>query len=209
MGSSGLSTVLGVVFLGLALFYAAHAVRAGCAHDRACHALCVLMCAAMAAMLGPWTASVPTGLGIAVFTAAALWFCYRALFTRDASHRTHPWIASAEMAAMVWMYVAMSPEAARPIAEERSALPDAHAAMAGMAMPGMTMPDASAGGTPAWSLAISGLVATLLVVGALWYLRRPLLAAVRGRSVAAAARLDDMAAAVMAIGMAVAFALLL
>ncbi|MFJ4655898.1 DUF5134 domain-containing protein [Nocardia sp. NPDC088792] len=216
MSNGVAGSVLAVMFSVMALFYGYRLVTVRERGEQVAEALRIVMCAAMVAMLGPWNAGVPTTLGIAVFTAAALFFVYRALFTTPrAGRHEHPRVDAVKMLAMVWMYVAMSPVATRPVtASADSSMTgmggmDGMGGMSGMNMPGMGTASDSVP-VPVWSATFSILVAVTVFGLGVWWHVRP---AVRDRlSTAAGDRmllLDDAVAALMTTGMAAAFLLLL
>lgn len=169
-GNVVLQYLLAVVFAALTLYYLYRLVTAATAVARTGHAARIAMCAAMLLMLRPWNADVPAQLGVPVFLAAALWFAYLALFRPDAASDAgcHPWFDAAKMIAMAWMYVAMSPAATQPATDA--------AAMAMPDMPGMGSDSAAMTmSVPLWSVCVSSVAAALLLAGALWLVRRPVL----------------------------------
>lgn len=143
----------------------------------------------MIAMPWMWGMSIPVPLSVAVFTAAALWYAFRALF-RPASaagpgdgHPHHGpvllWYHAAMMAAMVWMAVLMS--------------------MVGIVS------------LPGWSIALSVSFVLLFAVATLWYLVR-LVRAPTGDPRAHPAlppAFDTLLSFAMAIGMGAGFLLML
>lgn len=209
MGNSVAGSVLAVVFSAMALFYGYRLVTVRERGERIAEALRIVMCAAMVAMLGPWNAGVPTTLGIAVFTAAALFFVHRALFSpRGAGRHEHPQVDAVKMLAMVWMYVAMSPVATRPVTASADSSMASMTGMSGMTMPGMSTTSDSVP-VPAWSAACSILVAVTLFGLGVWWHVRPAVQDRLGTSGDRTLLLDDAVAALMTTGMAAAFLLLL
>ncbi|MFI1912244.1 DUF5134 domain-containing protein [Nocardia sp. NPDC020380] len=209
MGNGVAGSVLAVAFSTMALFYGYRLVTVREQGEQIAEGLRIVMCAAMVAMLGPWNAGVPTTVGIAVFTAAALFFVHRALFSaRGAGRHEHPRVDAAKMLAMVWMYVAMSPVSTRPVTASADSSMAGMAGMSGMNMPGMSTTSGSVP-VPVWSAAFSILVAVIVFGLGVWWHVRP---AVKDRLGAAGDRmllLDDAVAALMTTGMAAAFLLLL
>lgn len=179
-------SILAAVFAAAGLYSIIRLVTARRAVSRIAHVLRIAMSAAMVAMLGPWNAALPEPLGLTLFTAAALWFGYVALFLPGAER--HPWFDAGKMLAMVWMSVAMSPIATQPVTQ-----------MAGMAM--------SSGGTmsapaPTWSATVSIAVGLALLIAAAFQ-ARCLIAPRRPQPV------DGGVMVVMATGMACSFFTLL
>jgi hypothetical protein len=117
------------VFLASIALYARRAVGAGSWQQRFGWWLHVLMAAAMIAMAWPAGMSIPTLLYVLVFTAAALYFVYFAVFGPRLDHTAYHAVM---MAAMVAMAVVM-PAAAMPAMSSATAMgSDQHMSMAGM-----------------------------------------------------------------------------
>jgi hypothetical protein len=149
------------VFLASIALYARQAVGAGSRQQRFGWWLHVLMAAAMIAMAWPAGMSIPTLLYVLVFTAAALYFVYFAVFGPRLDHTAYHAVM---MAAMVAMAVVM-PAAAMPTISSAAAMgSDAHMSMAGMA-------SGHAGGAwapPAWVSVTCGLATAGFLGAALW-----------------------------------------
>lgn len=152
MDAYALRFLLGAVFIAMAGYYGYLSVTEKAWPVRVSHLLNVLMCAAMVFMVTPWGHSLPAIVSMEIFTAAALWFAYLALFTPQHCHT--PWFHALKMLAMVWMSVAMTlaPRAGSRMGHDMSAM-------------GTAAPAAVA--APQWSLAVTAIVALVLLAGAI------------------------------------------
>jgi hypothetical protein len=168
--------VLFTVFAATAVYYLIKAVTPAPVADRVSCGWHAVMSVAMVSMLWTWGMSTPPVLGILVFSAAALWFVFLALFGTPTAgvgaHRIHrsAWYHVAMMASMVWMSVSMSMSDTMTGGVIHSDA--AGASMAGMAeMPGMDMSAASlpAAGPPSWIAYISLGSAVLYLVATAWF----------------------------------------
>lgn len=134
-------------FAVLGLVSLAGIVRSAGWVDRGSYGAHVLMCLAMATMPWSWSTRVPAGVTITVFTLAAAWYAWLALFRPHADagpgggghHSSTLLLAyhTVMMAAMVWMSVVMT---------AMMAAPGGMAAMSAMPAPGTStgaaaMPD--------------------------------------------------------------------
>lgn len=175
------------------------AVRARRGADRVSYVAHALMSLAMVLMPWPAWSAVPAIVPILVFSAAALWYLFLALFRRDVEagpgdgHGHGPLLLGyhvAMMAAMVWMVVVM-------------------ASMASMGghMHGMS-DSMSMWALPAWQLGLSLAATAFFALAAVWFLVRMLQPPVRGRHGALPAVIEELVSLGMAVGMAASFLLM-
>lgn len=180
--------------------------------DRLSNGTHVLMSAAMALMPWPAYLAIPPALPIAVFTAAALWYVYLAIFVREptldpiASHHTASPVLlvyhAAMMATMVWMAVAMT-----PVSHDAGSM---H--MHGMDMHGMDMTSMDMTGSAGWAIGASIGCGIGFAIAAGWFLVRLIRQGVAATSFAGRAGialLDTLLSLLMAAGMSLAFLLLM
>ncbi|HEY9293208.1 MAG TPA: DUF5134 domain-containing protein [Microlunatus sp.] len=214
-----IALVIIVLFALSGGFFAVRMISSGGAHDRIFDASHVLMAAMMIIMAIGWSARVPAVLQLTVFTGFALWYVYLAMFrpyavealieeaqikktstgSRASAHHTgRPRLLyhAAMMMAMVWMAVIMAPVPA--------------AGAMDMAMPGHPHGADSAASIPlhAWANPLSIMIGIAFAGAAVWYIARFVRFAGTRRVNDAhdVRRLTDLAsAAVMAVGMALAF----
>jgi hypothetical protein len=170
-------------------YYLVRLVRDRNRNDRVVDGSHLLMSVLMIMMPLGWSARVPAGPQIVVFTAAALWYAYlflfrpRAIFeTMDSHHSGRPRLAyhAAMMLAMVWMAVIMAPLPG----SGRAAAATTGTSTAGqqVSMPGMSMSGMSMTGTPAtspgastmiahpWADPLSIMIGIGFAVATLWYI---------------------------------------
>lgn len=186
MDTNLLRVLLGAVFVAMGGYYGFLAITAKAVPALVSQLLNVLMCAAMVAMLSPWGSAIHAIAGIEVFTAAALWFCYLALFAPHAC--AAPGFHAMKMLAMVWMAVAM-------------ALWMPAGTAGGHDMAAMSAPAITQAGVPGWSVAITAVVALVLLAGAIQTSTR----VGDFARAAPAQQLHVLADGSLAIGMAMAF----
>ena len=178
-------TILFLLCIGL---YGRQAFGARAWQQRVGWLLHVLMAAAMIAMVWPAGMRVPALLYVLVFTAAALYFVYLALFGPQVDHAFYHAVM---MAAMVVMGVAMTSTAMPATSSTPAMGAGHHMAMADMG----AAPSSGFGTPPTWVTVVSGLAAAGFLVVALWSLA----ALIRGPQ-------RPYANLLMSLGMGIAFA---
>jgi len=175
-------------------------------------ALHTVMAVAMVVMAWPPGAKLPSTAGMVFFLLAAVWFAVIAVSHAGAGHRLIDGYHALMMLAMAWMYALMNDQllARRSAGQHTTPMPN----MPGMQMPGMDMPmdsaDAHAStvdtGYPAWITAINWALAIGFAAAAVFWIYRCF---ARGSAGDADQRWSVVAQAMMAAGMAIAFAVLL
>lgn len=178
--------------------------RGTAAPDPVTSALHLLMSAAMIAMMWPGLPSAPI-ITITVFTAASLWFVYRALFGGGHNHDQHSggnWYHAGMMGAMAVMAAVMA-----ALSTPTGGTGQGEAAAAGM--PGMAMPGTDPAGTTmiapppgyGWLLAVCWALGLAFCAAA----AALAVAAIRRRAFRGWPAVESGTAVAMAVGMAVGF----
>jgi hypothetical protein len=148
-----------------------------------------VMSVAMAVMVWPWGAQLPTTGPAVFFLLAAVWFVVATTFVSEktVAKRAEYGYHALMMSAMAWMYTVMN----RP---------------GDMAMPDMTMPATdmpARGGSPGWITTIDWFWFAGFVVATVFWTYR--FAAERSHGAARRWWLDSLGQAMMAAGMAIVF----
>lgn len=183
------------------------------------YSLHAIMAVAMAVMAWPRGAALPTIPPMVFFLLATVWFAVIASTAAAAGHRIATIYHALMMLAMAWMYAVMN---GRVLPAGPASSSDAgagghhggHASMPGMDMsdmPGMDMGD-SAGATtgyPDWIAALNWVCTIGFAVAAVVWLYRYLAARQSRSGGDAVHQLGMLSQAMMAIGMAVMFAVML
>ncbi|WP_328354151.1 DUF5134 domain-containing protein [Mycobacterium sp. NBC_00419] len=181
------------------------------------YSLHAIMAVAMAVMAWPRGAALPTVPPMLFFLLATVWFAAIAASAAGAGHRLVTGYHALMMLAMAWMYAAMN---GRILPGEPSGSTDAagsgghhsgHMNMPGMDMPDMPMgdPAPAGGGYPAWIATLNWVCTIGFAVAAVVWLYRYLAARQSRSSGDAVHQLGLLSQAMMAIGMAVMFAVML
>jgi Domain of unknown function (DUF5134) len=172
------------------------------------HLLHFIMAVAMVVMAWPGGATLPTTGPMVFFLLATVWFV--ALGFTGVGHRIVNGYHALMMSAMAWMYAVMNGNllpGQRGAAHGARDMPPPHSSMPDMDMSGM---DASAadGGYPAWIDAIDWFCAIGFAIAALWWLYR-YIALRKAAPTQPWHRFHGAARqAMMAAGMAIAFAVM-
>lgn len=186
------------------------------------YSLHAIMAVAMAVMAWPRGAALPTIPPMIFFLLATLWFVVIAGTASAAGHRIATIYHALMMLAMAWMYAVMN---GRVLPGQSSGSAEAAGAGSGghhgghMNMPGMDMPDmpgmdmgdsaGAATGYPDWIAALNWVCTIGFAVAAVVWLYRYLVARQTRSAGDAVHQLGLLSQAMMAIGMAVMFGVML
>jgi hypothetical protein len=209
LSNVALQWILTVVFAATGGYFLVRVFVGFNAVDRIVDLAHVIMSVVMVSMPWPWGMSIPVALQITVFTLAACWFVYLALFRPRTNigpiegHHQRPlllWYHAIMMGSMVVMAALMSLALPMSSGDE----------MGDMSMQAMSMPSPTAASngmsTPVWAAIVSLLFAVFAVTFLVWLLRSRLHPP---REHPTALALDESARIVMAAGMTIAFVALL
>jgi hypothetical protein len=228
IADAALGWVITVLFAAVAVYFLLRIVAGTGWVDRIISLTHVVMAVVMLTMPWSWGMAIPVPLQAAVFTLAMLWYLYLLLYRPDAEigpvgqhHQKSDvlWYHTIMMGSMLWMAVLMflGQVPAASVVQGTSATDPS---MPGMDMGGMDMSGTSAGSadpagavahlaSPGWAAFVSDLLAIFFAIAAVtfltWLLRRSPAGARTGQTVLV---LDQTAWAVMAGGMALAFAVM-
>ncbi|WP_167103606.1 DUF5134 domain-containing protein [Mycobacterium sp. DL592] len=181
------------------------------------YSLHAVMAVAMAVMAWPGGAALPTVPPMVFFLLATGWFAVIAASAGAAGHRLVTGYHALMMLAMAWMYAVMN---GRLLPGQSSVAADSagsgghhagHMNMPGMDMPDMPMGDSApaASGYPAWIATLNWVCAIGFAVAAVVWLYRYLVARQSRSGGDAVHQLGLLSQAMMAIGMAVMFGVML
>jgi len=187
------------------------------------HVLHVVMAVAMAVMVWPEGAKLPTTGPMVFFLFAAAWFAVVALTRMGAGHRVINTYDSLMMLAMAWMYAVMNGQLlpGQSCGHYSSSMPGIKVPgmeMPGMEMPGMEMSGKSmsgmSGGTvdngyPAWITALNWIITTGFALATVFWIYRYFRQRQRDSAECADLRLGVASHAMMASGMAIMFGVML
>ncbi len=198
--------LVSILFAATGIYYLVRVVIAISWIDRINNLTHVLMSIVMISMPWGWYSVFPASAQIVVFTLAALWYVFLALFRPGseaallAGHHSSSarllWYHAFMMATMAWMAVAMSPSGP-------SMNMDTHGTTSmSMGSDGMTMT-----GSAPWAIVVSIVLGVVFAIAAAWFIVHLVIHAGRRASGPhpVLAILDVAAGAVMPSGMAVAF----
>lgn len=181
------------------------------------YSLHAIMAVAMAVMAWPRGAALPTIPPMVFFALATVWFIVIAATAAGSGHRIATIYHALMMLAMAWMYAVMNgrllPAGSAPSAAA-GGHHGGHASMPGMDMgdmPGMDMGDSTAAATghPGWIAALNWLCTIGFAVAAVVWLIRYLAARQSRSDGDVVHQLGLLSQAMMAIGMAVMFGVML
>lgn len=207
MGTPATALVVSILFAITGTYYLVRTIIGFSWPDRISNLAHVPMSIVMVAMPWPWVSAFPTVLQITVFTLAALWYVFLVLFRSTApsdpsGHHTSPSVLryhGGMMAGMVWMAVAMSPNA--PVTSDEPGM--SMSMSAGSGWTSMT-------GAAPWGIVISTVLGALFAIAAAWFIVRLIrLAGGRLGEVGAVRIMDAAASVLMGSGMSIAFLVLL
>jgi len=165
-----------------------------------------VMSIAMAVMVWPWGAQLPTtGPGV-FFLLASVWFVVATTFVseRTVAKRAEYGYHALMMLAMAWMYAFMNGQLLPGQSTTRHHMPT-DVPMPGIDVPGIDMP--ASGGSPGWITTVDWFwFAGFLVAAVVWAYR---FAAERSHGAVHRWWLDSLGQAMMAAGMAIVFGTML
>ncbi|MGH3725084.1 MAG: DUF5134 domain-containing protein [Mycobacterium sp.] len=171
------------------------------------HGLHLVMAVAMAVMAWPRGAQLPTTALMVFFLLATAWFMSMAVVVANTtSQQLVRSYHAAMMLAMTWMYAVMNGQILPGESREHDQITPPGPGMPGMDMPGM---ETQGSNTPEWITAINWFWMVGFAVAALFWVWRYVVERKQGASSLCSHNLGIACQAMMAIGMAIMFGVML